>query len=113
MRTGEPFSPRYSVRLGRLERRGTNRDGSPIFQQKRVDILLGVDVVLLAAKGQIQQAIIVAGDSDFIPAIEIAKNEGVLVTLFHGATYHNDLWAQVDERYRIDQALVDVVKRPD
>ncbi len=103
--------PRFSVRLGRLEYRGTHADGSPRYEQKRVDILLGVDMTQLAAKGQIQQAILVAGDSDFIPAIEVAKNEGVLVSLIHGNTYHSDLWQLVDERHLIDQPMIDSVRR--
>ena len=36
--------PRFEVRLGKLAFRGT-QDGRPIFEQKRVDILLGVDLV--------------------------------------------------------------------
>ena len=103
--------PRFTVRLGRLEYRGNRDDGSPIFQQKRVDILLGVDLTLLAAKGQIQRAILLAGDSDFIPAVEVAKNEGVLVSLYHGNSYHRDLWQLADERVLIDQAMLDSVKR--
>ena len=99
------------MRLGRLEYRGNRADGAPIFEQKRVDILLGVDIAQLSAKGQIQQAVLVAGDSDFIPAIEVAKNEGVLVTLYHGSRPHADLRRQADERYRIDQPLIDSVMR--
>ena len=41
--------PRFDVRLGKLAYRGTDRDGQPIFQQKRVDLMLGVDMALLAA----------------------------------------------------------------
>ncbi len=100
--------PRYSVRLGILAKR-TSPDGSPRFEQKRVDILLGVDLVQLAAKGQIQQAILLAGDSDFIPAVTAAKQEGVIVRLYHGARPHNDLWQEVDERVRIDQPLIDAI----
>ncbi|WP_157724000.1 hypothetical protein [Thermincola potens] len=36
--------PRYEIRLGKLERRGKTEDGTPLFIQKRVDILLGVDL---------------------------------------------------------------------
>ena len=103
--------PRYEIRLGRLERRGYEPDGRPRFEQKRVDILLGVDLVLLAAKNQIQQAILVAGDSDFIPAVEVAKAEGVLISLHHGDGCHSDLWQLADERTRIDQAFIDSILR--
>jgi len=98
--------PRFTVRLGRLEFRGTGADGKPRFEQKRVDILLGVDLVQLAAKGKIDQAILLAGDSDFIPAVIAAKSEGVLVRLFHGASVHSDLWQEVDERVKFDADFI-------
>ena len=105
--------PRYSIRLGQLALRFDNR-GRRKFEQKRVDILLGVDLVQLSAKQNIQEAILVAGDSDFIPAITAAKSEGVLVKLFHGVRPHDDLWREADERIRIDRALIDsVVMQPD
>jgi len=101
--------PRYAVRLGRLARRGPDSTGTYRFEQKRVDILLGVDLVLLAAKQTIQEAIIVAGDSDFIPAISAAKGEGVLIRLYHGNTFHSDLWQEADERVPISQEFIDSV----
>ncbi len=101
--------PRYEVRLGRLEFRGMDSSGRPRFEQKRVDILLSVDMVQLAARGHIRQAVLIAGDSDFIPAVDVTKNEGVVVSLYHGSNCHSDLLAKVDERVRIDQALIDSV----
>jgi uncharacterized LabA/DUF88 family protein len=53
--------------------------------------LFGVDLVQLAAKGQIEDAVLIAGDSDRMPAIVAAKAEGVAVHLRHGATPHADL----------------------
>lgn len=103
--------PRFEVRLGQLEFRGNDAGGNPMFEQKRVDIMLGVDLVQHAAKGHIQQAILLAGDSDFIPAIAVAKAEGVLVRLFHGGSCHNDLLREVDERVRLEQAFIDGVLR--
>ena len=102
--------PRFSFRLGILEIRGRNRDGSPRFQQKRVDVLLTVDLVQHATKGHINRAIIIAGDSDFVPAITVAKNEGVIVTLYHGQSCHDDLRQAADESFRIDQALIDSIR---
>jgi uncharacterized LabA/DUF88 family protein len=111
--------PRFQVRLGKLEYRGRKADGSPIFAQKRVDILLGVDMVELAATRQINRAILVAGDSDFLPAIEVVKRHGVLAVLWHGtrgghgrpSTCHNDLWDMCDERFEIDVAVAKAVSR--
>ncbi len=103
--------PRFSVRLGRLAYRGDDGAGRPKFEQKRVDILLGVDMVLLAAKQSIQEAVLIAGDSDFIPAVSVAKSEGVLVRLYHGERPHSDLWAEADERVKISQSLIDLILR--
>jgi len=101
--------PRFEVRKGRLEFRGRLADGSPNFQQKRVDILLGVDLALLAAKHQITDAALLAGDSDFLPAVEAAKREGVVIHLFHGTRAHRDLLTACDERIQIDQTWIDEV----
>lgn len=103
--------PRFEVRQGRLEFRGHNSDGQPIFVQKRVDIMLAVDMVQLATKGHISQITLMAGDSDFIPAISVAKAEGVLIRLFHGQNCHADLQRSADERVQIDQQFLDFVRR--
>ena len=70
--------------MGKLAKRGPDASGNPIFIQKRVDIMLGVDMVQMAATQQISRAILLAGDSDFLPAIEVVKQYGVLVILWHG-----------------------------
>jgi uncharacterized LabA/DUF88 family protein len=101
--------PRFQVRLGKLAFRGHDTEGKPIYQQKRVDIQMGVDLVLLSAKHQISDAAILAGDSDFLPAIDAAKPEGVVIHLFHGEHPHNDLVARSDERTRIDRAFIDSI----
>ncbi len=102
---------RFEVRLGKLAYRGIDRQsGKQIFEQKRVDIMLGVDLVLLSAKHQITHAALLAGDSDFLPAIAAAKNEGVLIHLFHGHRPHSELWDAADERTLIDQTLIDKIR---
>ena len=103
--------PRFEVRQGRLEFRGHNSDGQPIFVQKRVDIMLAVDMVQLATKGHISQIALMAGDSDFIPAISVAKAEGVLIRSFHGQNCHADLQRAADERVQIDRQFLDSVRR--
>jgi uncharacterized LabA/DUF88 family protein len=106
--------PRFQIRLGKLALRGIRADGERIFVQKRVDIMLGVDLVLLSAKGQISNAVLLAGDSDFLPAVEVARNEGVLVHLYHFTKNppHRELWDACDERTPITQTLIDRVRRP-
>ena len=76
-----------------------------------MDILLGVDLVQLAAKQAIQEAELVAEDSDFIPAVLVAKFEGVLVRLYHGHRPQSELWQEADERIQLTQILIDSVRR--
>ena len=58
------MEPRFQVRLGRLARQETS-DGVK-YVQKKVDILLTVDLLKLSIEHQINRAVIVAGDSDFV-----------------------------------------------
>lgn len=97
---------RFEVRQGRLAYRGLDDKGNPIFQQKRTDLLLGLDLALLAAKRLIDEAFIVAGDSDFVPVICTAKAEGIVVYLVHGEVCHDDLLDEADERIKITPDLV-------
>lgn len=99
-------TPRFEIRLGRLAYRGDNTDGKPIYEQKRVDLLLGIDLTLHAAKRTVDEIFVVAGDSDFIPAIVAAKSEGIITYLVHGANPHDDLFDVVDERIPITEELV-------
>ena len=107
---------RFEVRLGRLVYRGTDDRGKPIFMQKRVDTMFGVDMALLASKGKITNAVVLSGDSDMVPAVEAVKREGVLVTLWHGdyagqGRPSRELVEICDERHEITTALIDKVAR--
>jgi len=112
--------PRFDVREGRLVFRGLDKSGKQIFQQKRVDLLLGLDFALLSGKRQITHVAVVSGDSDLLPAFKVAKEEGISVWLFHGprkskkdgsSTYAYELWQEADERYEIDLAFMKRVQR--
>jgi uncharacterized LabA/DUF88 family protein len=106
--------PRFTVRRGKLARRGTRADGTPLFEQKQVDILMATDIVMLSAKHLVTEIVLVTGDSDFIPAIRVAKDEGVVVRLVHGVQRnrpHQDLWDEVDERTVVDAGLLSSVLR--
>lgn len=107
--------PRFEVRLGEIVFRGVREDGKENFVQKRVDMMLGVDLVRLADSGQISDAILIASDSNLVPAVAAAKESGVLVTLYHGrkAGANDDLWTICDERHPItEELLADVQLQP-
>ena len=96
---------RFQVRLGKLGRVGDE------FVQKRVDILLAVELVRLSWSKSIGTAVLVTGDSDFVPAVEAAKDAGVLVQLWYSRNaVHNELISAVDEFFPITQELIDTVK---
>ena len=111
------YIPRFQVRLGHLNFQGLTDSGQPIFQQKRVDMMLGVDMALLAVKQRVDRMALLTGDSDTIPAVEAVKPEGIVVTLWHGplkgrSSPSRDLYQIADERVEIDQATIDAVTRP-
>jgi len=94
--------PRFEIRLGKLAR----RQGG--FEQKRVDVMLSVDLVRMSWDHQIQRAVIVSGDSDYVPAVLAAKDAGVLVQVFyHPNSRHDELLQACDERFEITKQLVD------
>lgn len=109
---------RFHVRLGKLARVGQGHDGRPMLVQKRVDLMLGMDMVDLAVSGMVDVVILLAGDSDFLPAIEKVKSRNVLTYLWHGPrglpphnTVHDDLWFACDERFEITQDIMEEVRR--
>ncbi|QCE34118.1 NYN domain-containing protein [Acetobacteraceae bacterium] len=58
------------LRLGRLNQNGV---------QKGVDALLALDLVTLASERAISDAIILSGDEDLVPAVEMIQRKGVRV----------------------------------
>lgn len=94
---------RFTIRLGRLAFRGKDEHGAPVFDQKRVDLMLGLDIASVVTMGNVELAVLVAGDSDLIPAVRKAKEDGAVVRLVHGPklTYDQELWNEADERREI------------
>lgn len=65
--------------------------------QKGVDMRIGLDIASLSFKKQVDQIILVAGDSDFVPAAKLARREGIdfiLDPLWH--PIHPSLHEHVD-----------------
>jgi uncharacterized LabA/DUF88 family protein len=97
--------PRFEVRLGKLGWAGNE------LVQKRVDILFAVDLVRLSWGRQIGKAILVTGDSDFVPAVLAAKDAGVLVQLYYSPnSVHDELLSAVDESFMITEELIEKAK---
>lgn len=103
--------PRFQIRLGRLAR-WVLPDGKVEFQQKKGDILLAVDLVQLSVQRLIQRAILFASDSDFVPAIQIARDAGTIVELYYHIPPkpHDELLQACDDRILINQATINAMK---
>lgn len=65
-------------------------DFSVNFQQKGVDMKIGLDISSLAYKKQVDQIILIAGDSDFVPAAKHARREGIDFIL-------DPMWANIKD----------------
>ena len=75
----------------------TENDFSISFNQKGVDMRIGLDIASLAYKKQVDQIILIAGDSDFVPAAKLARREGIDFILDPmEATIRDDLFEHID-----------------
>lgn len=92
---------RFEIRSGKLQ---GNAEG---FRQKQVDILLAIDMIKLALKNKIQHIILITGDSDFVPAVQYVKEEGVMVHLRHAEkTYSKELSQTCDTTKQISKGVL-------
>ena len=55
----------------------TEGDFSLNIVQKGVDMRIGLDISALATKHLVDQIVLIAGDSDFVPAAKMARREGI------------------------------------
>lgn len=55
----------------------TEDDFTLSVTQKGVDMRIGIDISSLAFKKQVDQIILISGDSDFVPAAKQARREGI------------------------------------
>ena len=103
VRRGDLVFRGWKVRQGRLPEREPTvtlsaPDLEPNIHQKGVDMRLGLDIAALTLKRHADVFVLVAGDSDFVPAMKFARREGAqlfLVTLHHSVRAdmleHSDL----------------------
>ena len=86
--------PLLAVRLGTLKFRGfepkripivadalSDDDFKPRFEQKGVDMRLGLDIVSYAADRSVDRVILVTGDTDCLPVMKRARTAGLQVVL--------------------------------
>ena len=75
----------------------TAGDFVPDISQKGVDIRIGLDIASLALKRVADTLVLVTGDSDFVPAMKLARKEGMKVYLdAMGHSVRRELKAHAD-----------------
>ncbi len=106
------YLPRFTVKLGRTQR-VLNDDGSTTYQQKGVDVMLAADMIYLAARGLVDHVILLAPDSDYVPAVRLVKDLGVVVHLVHGGNLaaSAEMRKECDERIELDAEFVYQARR--
>jgi uncharacterized LabA/DUF88 family protein len=85
---------RFAVRRGTIGFRGwkpkslpisgaplTDQDFSPIFEQKGVDMRIGLDIAIFSQNNSVDRIVLVSGDTDMIPAMKHARKSGLEVVL--------------------------------
>ncbi len=81
-----------------------------INEQKRVDVLIAVNLVHLASTKQVDTIVLIAGDRDFLPVVEVAKDAGVIVRLaYSGKGYSKvapGLLKSADERIKLTKGFL-------
>ena len=66
-------------------------------KQKGVDMRIGIDIASMAYKKQVTKIVLIAGDSDFVPAAKLARREGIDFVLNPmGASINKDLNEHID-----------------
>ncbi|MFM9976732.1 MAG: NYN domain-containing protein [Sphingomonadaceae bacterium] len=104
---------RFAVRQGTLGFRGwrpkqipiaggalKDSDFEPIFEQKGVDMRIGLDIAIFSDQRSAQRIVLVSGDTDMIPAMKHARKSGLEVGLIQlpapARGIHNTLKAHAD-----------------
>ena len=75
------------------------------ISQKGVDMKIGLDIASSAYKQQVDQIILISGDSDFVSAAKLARREGIDFILDPlGAPIKPDLFEHIDGLRTCDKA---------
>ena len=75
----------------------TPDDVKPNISQKQVDMKIGIDIARIAFKRLADKIVVITGDSDMVPALKLARIEGLHVTVDSlGQHVKEDLFEHVD-----------------
>ncbi|MGI9297223.1 MAG: NYN domain-containing protein [Gammaproteobacteria bacterium] len=113
----------FAARLGMLSFRGWQKksgargeklsddDFRPVFEQKGVDMRIGLDMAMIAERQMVDRLILISADTDLIPALKLCRQRGIQVIVVefpdkqisYKLLEHSDLCRQV--KWPEDMAL--------
>lgn len=86
----------------------TENDFAIQVDQKGVDMKIGLDIASMAYKKQVDQIVLISGDSDFVSAAKLARREGIDFVLDPlGAAIKPDLFEHIDGLRTCDKKYTD------
>ncbi len=96
----------FEVKLGKLQQINGK------FIQKGVDMRLGIDLIQMSMKRQIDKAILITADSDFEYAVEKAQEAGIKISLayFPSSPINHIFLNSTNERILLTDVLLDRCK---
>lgn len=106
---------KFAVRRGKLAFRGwspktvpiaghalQDSDFKPNFEQKGVDMRIGLDIATISDKRSVDRIVLVSGDTDMIPAMKHARKAGLEVVIVEPNPaqihVHDTILEHADER---------------
>lgn len=102
--------PFFALRMGRLVNH-TAKGAVANYVQKGVDMKIGLDIASMAYKKLVDRIVIVTNDTDLIPAIKLARINGIQVrtvnldsihSLFQA---HSDMWEKIEIHDHFTESL--------
>lgn len=95
---------KFEVKLGRLQ---YYKDHST--RQKGVDMKIGIDLVQMSMKQEFTHAVLISGDSDFLYAVQKAKEAGIHVTLAHfpETQINSEFMQSFDDHFLLHDSFLD------
>jgi len=86
-----------ALRKGDLAARGFDQNNKPIFVQKKVDMLLGLDIAHVSYNKLSDRILVLCADTDIVPAMKTARINGLQVIF----GYCSDLQADIRRELKV------------
>jgi len=102
--------PFFALRMGRLVNH-TPKGGPLNYVQKGVDMKIGLDIASMAYKKLVERIVLITNDTDLIPAIKLARINGIQVRIINLDSIHSlfqahsDMWEKIEIEDHFSESL--------